>query len=205
MCIVVIIIAFRGIFYNLLTAPRTVSNMYIQVARAQSCANHVQHIECLSHATCHVTCTLTSEVFHSAVILMTLSISVQYALKQRLYICICTLVWEHHNESALSENTILNQLTGNTVFNEITLRINTTLNQLTLRINTTLNQLSLKVNTTLNQLTLRINTTLNQLTLRINTIPNQLTLRINTTLNQLTLRINSTRNQLSLRINTTLK
>ena len=37
--------------YNLLTAPQTVSNTYAQVARAQSCANHVQHIEhCLSRA-----------------------------------------------------------------------------------------------------------------------------------------------------------
>ena len=32
------------IFYNL-TAPRTVSNKYAQVAWAQSCANHMQHIE----------------------------------------------------------------------------------------------------------------------------------------------------------------
>ena len=37
-------------FYNLLTAPRTVSNAYAQVARAQPCANHVQHFERLSHA-----------------------------------------------------------------------------------------------------------------------------------------------------------
>ena len=37
-------------FYNLLTAPRTVSNTYAQVARAQSCANHEQHIERLSSA-----------------------------------------------------------------------------------------------------------------------------------------------------------
>ena len=42
------------IFYSLLTVPRTVSSMYVQVAQAKSCANHVQHIECLSHATCHV-------------------------------------------------------------------------------------------------------------------------------------------------------
>ena len=51
--IIKIIIAFKGTirdFYNLLTAPRTVSNTYAQVARAQSCANHVQHIERLSHA-----------------------------------------------------------------------------------------------------------------------------------------------------------
>ena len=32
-------------FNNLLTAPRTVSNTHTQVARAQSCANHVPHIE----------------------------------------------------------------------------------------------------------------------------------------------------------------
>ena len=44
------------IFYNLLTAPRTDSNTCAQVARAQSCANHVQHIERLSRATCRVTC-----------------------------------------------------------------------------------------------------------------------------------------------------
>ena len=31
-------------FYNLLIVPRTASNTYAQVARAQSCANHVQHI-----------------------------------------------------------------------------------------------------------------------------------------------------------------
>ena len=49
----IIIIAFKGAirdFFNLLTAPRTVSNMYTQVARVQSCANHVQHIERLSRA-----------------------------------------------------------------------------------------------------------------------------------------------------------
>ena len=39
-------------FYNLLAVPRTVSNTYSQVAKAQSCENHVQHIERLSHATC---------------------------------------------------------------------------------------------------------------------------------------------------------
>ena len=44
------------IFYNLLTAPQTVSNTFAQVARAQSYANHVQHIEHISRATCHVTC-----------------------------------------------------------------------------------------------------------------------------------------------------
>ena len=57
---VIIITAFKGViryfFYNLLTAPRTVSNTYAQVAWAQSCANHVQHIQRISRATCHVTC-----------------------------------------------------------------------------------------------------------------------------------------------------
>ena len=41
-------------FYYLLTALQTASNMYAQVARAQSCANQVQHIERLSCATCRV-------------------------------------------------------------------------------------------------------------------------------------------------------
>ena len=36
--------AIRDVFYHLLTAPRTVSNTYAQVAKAQSCANHVQHV-----------------------------------------------------------------------------------------------------------------------------------------------------------------
>ena len=44
------------ILYNLLTAPRTASNTYAQVARTQSCANHVQHIERFSRATCRVSC-----------------------------------------------------------------------------------------------------------------------------------------------------
>ena len=50
----VIIITLKGAirdFYNLL---RTVSNTYAQLAREQSCANHVQHIERLSRATCSV-------------------------------------------------------------------------------------------------------------------------------------------------------
>ena len=46
----------RFFFYNLLTALQTVSSMYAQVARAQSCANHMQHKECSSHATCRVSC-----------------------------------------------------------------------------------------------------------------------------------------------------
>ena len=48
-----IIIVLKGAvrdFYNLLTAPRTVSNTYAQVARSKSCANHQQHIERLSRA-----------------------------------------------------------------------------------------------------------------------------------------------------------
>ena len=44
MMIIIIVIALKG--SNLLTAPRTVSSTHAQVARAQSCANHVQHIEC---------------------------------------------------------------------------------------------------------------------------------------------------------------
>ena len=57
--IIIMIIELKGlfeIFYNLLTAPRTVSNTYPQVARTQSCANHVQHIERLSRAACRVAC-----------------------------------------------------------------------------------------------------------------------------------------------------
>ena len=57
--VVIVIIALKGAvqdFYNLLTALRTVSNTYIRVARAKSCANHMQHIEHLSCANvvCHV-------------------------------------------------------------------------------------------------------------------------------------------------------
>ena len=53
----IIIIALKAAnrdFCYLLTSPRTVSNTYAQVARAQSCANHVQHIEHVSRATCRV-------------------------------------------------------------------------------------------------------------------------------------------------------
>ena len=42
------IIAWKGVvrdFYNLLTAPRTVSSTYAQVAKTQSRANHMQLIE----------------------------------------------------------------------------------------------------------------------------------------------------------------
>ena len=54
MTMIIIIIALKGAirdFYNLLTAPRTVSNMYAHVARVRSCANHVQHIERVSRVT----------------------------------------------------------------------------------------------------------------------------------------------------------
>ena len=44
----------RDYFYNLLTAQRTVSKTYAPVARAQPCANLVQHVERLSRATCRV-------------------------------------------------------------------------------------------------------------------------------------------------------
>ena len=53
--IIVIIIILRCTIstnYNLVTALRTVSNMYTQVAWAQSCANHVQHIGHLPNVTC---------------------------------------------------------------------------------------------------------------------------------------------------------
>ena len=48
-------IGFKGTirdFYNLLTAPQTVSKTHAQVTKAQSCANHVQHIARLPRATC---------------------------------------------------------------------------------------------------------------------------------------------------------
>ena len=46
----IIIITLKGtircFFYNLLTAPQTVSNTYTQAARAQSCATHCALIKC---------------------------------------------------------------------------------------------------------------------------------------------------------------
>ena len=39
-----------GDFYNL-TAPRTVSSTYVQMARAQLCVNHEQHVQ---DDVCHV-------------------------------------------------------------------------------------------------------------------------------------------------------
>ena len=53
----IMIIGLKGAsrdFCHLLTARRTVSNTYPPVARVQLCANHVQHIERLSRATCRV-------------------------------------------------------------------------------------------------------------------------------------------------------
>ena len=49
----IIIIEFKGAvrdFRGLLTAPRTVSNTYAQVAKTHSRASHVQHIERFSRA-----------------------------------------------------------------------------------------------------------------------------------------------------------
>ena len=52
------------VFFNIFTAPRTVANTYTQVARAQSCANHVQHIERLSRATCGVSLGTKEQLSH---------------------------------------------------------------------------------------------------------------------------------------------
>ena len=60
MMMMMMMIAFRGAIrdfcYNLVTALRTASNTFAQVARDESCANHVQHIERLSRATRRLTC-----------------------------------------------------------------------------------------------------------------------------------------------------
>ena len=56
MIIIIIIIALKGAvrdFYNLFTAPRTVFSTYAQEVRAQSCANHVQHIALIM---CNMSC-----------------------------------------------------------------------------------------------------------------------------------------------------
>ena len=50
--IMMIMIALIGDLYNLLTAPRPVSNTFAQVPRAQSCSNHVKLIGRLSRGTC---------------------------------------------------------------------------------------------------------------------------------------------------------
>ena len=44
---------YSGFVYNPLTAQRAVSNSYAQMARVQSCANHV-HVGRLSRTTCRV-------------------------------------------------------------------------------------------------------------------------------------------------------
>ena len=57
--IIIIIIAFKGTnrdFFTISLQRRELSQTHFEVARAQSCANHVQHIERLSRATCRVAC-----------------------------------------------------------------------------------------------------------------------------------------------------
>ena len=56
---ILIIIAFKDAIRDFLQSPHCPANRlqpYDQVAQAQSCANHVQYIERLSHATYRVTC-----------------------------------------------------------------------------------------------------------------------------------------------------
>ena len=49
--IIIIIIAFKGAIRDFLQSPHSAANcLQPQVARVQSCANHVQHIERLSYA-----------------------------------------------------------------------------------------------------------------------------------------------------------
>ena len=53
MMMMMMIMALNGdidVFYNILAVLPTASNMHAQMARVQSCTNHVQHIECLSRA-----------------------------------------------------------------------------------------------------------------------------------------------------------
>ena len=54
---IIIVIAWKGASRDSLESPHyaaNVSNTYAQVARAQSCANHMQHIEHSSRVTCRV-------------------------------------------------------------------------------------------------------------------------------------------------------
>ena len=44
------------VFYSLLTAPRSVSSKYTQEAKAQSCANHVQHIRRSLNCVLNIVC-----------------------------------------------------------------------------------------------------------------------------------------------------
>ena len=53
--IIIIIIAFKFASREF-SQPHCAMNTYAQVAWAKLCANHVQHIECLSRATCRVAC-----------------------------------------------------------------------------------------------------------------------------------------------------
>ena len=69
--IIIIIITLKGTirdFYNLPTVLQTVSNTYAQVARVQSCANHVQ-VQCntssayhMQPAVCHLVCRDSSAI-----------------------------------------------------------------------------------------------------------------------------------------------
>ena len=62
--IIMIMITLKGAiqdFHNLLTARQTVSYTYAHMARAQLCANHVQHIKRLSSAT-FVPCDATGQL-----------------------------------------------------------------------------------------------------------------------------------------------
>ena len=55
--IIMIMVALKGTihdFYSLLNGLKIVSSTHAQVARAQTCANHVQHTELLPRATCRV-------------------------------------------------------------------------------------------------------------------------------------------------------
>ena len=52
--IIIIIIALKSAIRDFLQSPHGAVNTCAQVARAQSCANYVQHIEHLSRAACHL-------------------------------------------------------------------------------------------------------------------------------------------------------
>ena len=57
--LIILIIAFKGAIQNILQSPHCTTKCFQHVSSsgwAQSCANHVQHIECLSRLTCHDTC-----------------------------------------------------------------------------------------------------------------------------------------------------
>ena len=55
--IIIIIIAFKGAFKIFLQSPCCAMRM-LKWPPAQLCANHVQHNQCLSCASCRVTCHL---------------------------------------------------------------------------------------------------------------------------------------------------